>query len=136
MRQPLFHIREHVLFLVGLDEDHPVGMQAYLCERREEKIRTRQTPYDRAFRPRSDPGYEKCGCRTVDRSCPAASELVQCPIGQPASLECAIDFGNPELEASELLHHMALDRADAFPKIGYDVLADSGHRSRILCRSR
>jgi hypothetical protein len=57
-------------------------------------------------------------------------------MGEPASRECTIDLRNAELQASELLHCMALDGADACPKIGYDVLADSGHRSRILFTSR
>lgn len=136
MREPLLHVRQYVFFLVGFDEDHPVGMQPHLCQSRKEEIRSRQTPDDRSLRPRGySRGEQSCGC-AIDGPCPAASKLVQSAVGQPASRQYAIDLRNAEFQASELLHRGALEGADAGSKIRYDVLADSGHRSRILFRSR
>jgi hypothetical protein len=75
--QAFLHVRQNVFLLVALDEDHAIRMQADLCERRKEQIRSRQTPDNGSLRPRRDPGSEESGSRPIDGPGSASGELVK-----------------------------------------------------------
>jgi hypothetical protein len=132
----LFHVRQHIFLFVGLHEDHPICFQSDLRQRRKEQVRPRQAPDDWSFCAGRDPRRKERRRGSIDGSCSASREFMECAVGQSAPRKNRIYFRHPEFQASDLLHRTALDRADAFSKIGYDVRADSGHRSRILSKSR
>ncbi len=94
--QALLHIGEHVLFLVGFDKYHPVGMNADLSERRKKQVRSRQAPNDRALGARGDTGHTKGRRCPIDSPCSAARKFMQGTERQPASWQNRIDLRHAE----------------------------------------
>lgn len=94
--KPLLHIRQHLLVLVGLDKDHPVGMKADLRQSWKEKVRARQTPDDLPFGPRCDAGGKQCSRGPIDSTRATAGKLMKGAMAETATGQNSIDLWDAE----------------------------------------
>lgn len=116
--QPFLEIRQHILFPVGLDIDHPVVVQAGLGQRRCKQVRPGQTPEDVAFCARNDPGDKQGGRRAMDGIGASAGHFVQGTQGQPASREFRINLTHTERQDLVLAQGPAFKALDPGTKLG------------------
>ncbi|PZR31708.1 MAG: hypothetical protein DI526_18775 [Caulobacter segnis] len=75
--QTLFHGPQDRRLIAGLGEDHTLGRQTRLRQRRGEKIALSKTPEHGAIRPREDPGREACCGGAMQRPLGPAGDLMQ-----------------------------------------------------------
>lgn len=77
-------------------------MQTRLRQGWEEQVGTCQTPDDLALSASGYPGHEQGGRRPIDGTRPAASTLVQRPIGQPTARKPIVDLCDAERQNASL----------------------------------
>lgn len=96
MTQAFLHAGQDRSVVPGLDMDHPIRREARLFEAGREEIRLRNTPEHLTLHARRDPGDKAGHRRTINRTAPAARNLMQATERQPAAGQFAIKSCNPE----------------------------------------
>ncbi len=129
MPQSFLHAGQYRLFLADFGEDHPVGVQPGLRQRRGEEIAPRHAPEDLTRCARGDAGGEQRRSRPMDRTIAAASDLVERAQRRTAARNSAVHHLDPEWQ------HAARTLADRFD--AGDLIAEreklrvGGHRHRV-----
>lgn len=84
MAQPLLHTGQQRFLVAGLHENHAAGNKPCLGERRREQVLARDTPEHLAAGARRNAGGEQGRRSAIDRSIPAARDLMQAAKRQPS----------------------------------------------------
>jgi hypothetical protein len=117
MAQTFLETGQHRLLVARLDINDTIRGQADLRQRGREQIGLGHAPQHLAGGPCGDTGCEQCCCRTVDRTFPAARNLVQAPQRQSALRQMLIDGADTEGQDGVLPHSGRLQPLDAGAEI-------------------
>ncbi|MBB4443476.1 hypothetical protein GGE15_006778 [Rhizobium esperanzae] len=138
--QTLLEIREHILFPVGLNINHPVMMEARLRQCRRKQIRPCQAPKDVALCARNNPGDKQRGGCAMHRIATTTSHFVQGTASQPTARKLCVDLGYSERQHLALARSSAFKPPDAVLQLGNDRVGGSDwHRfptSRVHLHSQ